>query len=331
MLIDEATITVKAGNGGNGSASFKRNAQTARGGPDGGNGGNGGNLYFQGIDDITALTEFRYKKELRAEDGVSGGRQNLYGRNGKDLIVFVPLGTLVKNLQSNEVFEITDKNEKIMIAKGGKGGRGNNEFKTATNQAPHYAEKGEPGEQKRLFLELKLIADIGLIGLPNAGKSSLLSVLTNAHPKIGDYPFTTLEPNLGVMSTTLSGKSKRIGLIIDDIPGLIEGASQGKGLGDKFLRHVEKTKVLVHCLDSLSGNIKIDYQTVRKELEQYSPQLLEKNELLVLTKSDLVDEATIKKNRKVAEKLNANTIVMSIYSDQDLEQLKAKILEFSQK
>jgi GTPase len=316
MLIDEATITVKAGNGGNGAATFKRNAQTAKGGPDGGNGGNGGDVYAQGVDDIMALTEFRYKKSVRGEDGVNGAKQNLYGRNGKELIVHFPVGTFITNQVTKDVFEILDTTTKILLAQGGKGGRGNNEFKTATNQTPYYAEKGEQGEQKRFFLELKLIADVGLIGLPNSGKSSLLSVLTNAHPKIGDYPFTTLEPNLGVMS----------GLIIADIPGLIEGASEGRGLGDKFLRHVEKTKVLIHCLDCKSDNFERDYETVRKELKEYKSDLTVKNELLVLTKSDLVNQGGIKKLSKIADKLNKNNLLVSIYDDQSLAELKAKIL-----
>jgi GTP-binding protein len=321
MLIDEASITVKAGNGGNGAATFKRNAQTAKGGPDGGNGGNGGNVYAQGINDIMALMEFRYKKSVIGEDGVNGRKQNLYGRNGKELVVFFPIGTFITDINKKETFEILDTTTRILLAQGGKGGRGNNEFKTATNQTPYYAEKGEQGEQKRFFLELKLIADIGLIGLPNSGKSSLLSVLTNAHPKIGDYPFTTLEPNLGVLE----------GLIIADIPGLIEGASEGRGLGDKFLRHVEKTKVLIHCLDCQSENFERDYQTVRKELKEYKSDLTVKNELLVLTKSDLVKPEEIKKLLKIANKLNSNNLVVSIYDDQSLEELQVKILTLTQK
>jgi len=321
MLIDEATITVKAGNGGNGAVTFKRNAQTAKGGSDGGNGGNGGDVYVVGINDFTTLTEFRYKKNVRAEDGVKGGKQNLYGRNGKGLVIQIPVGTQVVNLATKESFEVLDTTSKILIAKGGKGGRGNNEFKTATNQTPYYAEKGEAGEQKRFFLELKLIADIGLIGLPNSGKSSLLSVLTNAHPKIGNYQFTTLEPNLGVLS----------GLVIADIPGLIEGASQGKGLGDKFLKHIEKTRILIHCIDLLSTDLKTDYQTIRKELEVYNPDLLSKKELLVLTKTDLVDEKTLKKSMKIAEKLNQDYLTVSIYDTESLSVLKAKILQLSQK
>src|ERR1035437_4214292 len=321
MLIDEATITVKAGNGGKGKASFKRNAQTAKGGPDGGNGGNGADVYAQGVDDIMALMEFRYKKSVRGEDGVGGGKQNLYGRNGEELVVLFPVGTFITDQESKEVIEITDTITKILLAKGGKGGRGNNEFKTATNQTPYFAEKGDQGQNKRFFLELKLIADVGLIGLPNSGKSSLLDVLTNAHPKIGDYSFTTLEPNLGVMN----------GLIIADIPGLIEGASEGRGLGDKFLRHVEKTKVLIHCIDCKSADFKKDYKTIRKELKEYTSDLTVKNELLVLTKSDLVEPKEIQKLLKIAAKLNKNNLAVSVYADKSLAELKAKILELTQK
>lgn len=321
MLIDEVTISVRGGNGGHGRVSFKRNAQTAKGGPDGGNGGNGGNLYCIGINDFTALSQFAYTKSIAAEDGVSGGKQNLYGRNGKDKLMQVPLGTVITDLDTNETFEVNSPSEQILIAKGGNGGRGNNEFKSATIQAPTFRELGEDGQARKLKLELKLIADVGLIGLPNAGKSSLLEALTNAHPKVANYPFTTLEPNLGVLG----------GLVIADIPGLIEGASLGKGLGDRFLRHIERTSVLVHCLDLTTLDIKADYETIRKELKVYNPQLLSKNELLVLTKSDLVDSKFLKKNIKIVQKLNPNHLVISIYDDKSLEKLKAKILELSQK
>lgn len=312
MLIDEATVIVRSGKGGNGAVSFKRNAQTAKGGPDGGNGGNGGNVYFQGINDITALTEFRYKKKIIGEDGIKGGKQNLYGRNGKETIVFLPIGTFVTDLSSKESFEIGNTTDKILIVSGGKGGRGNNEFKSATNQTPYYAEKGGLGEERKLFLELKLIADVGLIGLPNSGKSSLLSVLTRAHPKIGDYPFTTLEPNLGVLS----------GIVIADIPGLIEGASQGKGLGIKFLKHIEKTKMLVHCLDIQSEDLKKDYKTVRSELIEYGKNLSQKEEIVLLTKSDLLDKEKIKSKINVVKKLNKNAFAVSIYNEEELYSLK---------
>src|SRR5260221_6772227 len=230
MLVDDVTIHIQAGYGGDGSAYLKRNAQTAKGGPDGGNGGNGGNLYFQGVDDILGLAEFRFKKDIKAEDGVNGGKQNLYGRAGKDIYVKIPIGTHVLDTQTSEVWEITDSTSKILLARGGIGGRGNNEFKSATNQTPRFAEKGTPGQERTIHLQLKLIADIGFIGLPNAGKSSLLKALTNATPKIANYPFTTLEPHLGMMN----------GITLADIPGLIEGASTGRGLGIQFLKHAEQ-------------------------------------------------------------------------------------------
>lgn len=318
MLIDEADILIKAGDGGNGSASFKRNAQTSRGGPDGGNGGNGGNVYIKGVDDITLLIAFRYTKEVRAEDGVNGAKQNLYGRNGKDTILNLPLGTYIKDLKTNEVFEVNSK-EPFLIARGGKGGRGNNEFKSATNQAPKFAEKGEKGEERRVQLVLKLIADVGLIGLPNSGKSTLLSILTNAHPKIGNYPFTTLEPNLGVMD----------GLILADIPGLIEGASSGKGLGIKFLRHVEKTKILIHCIDIENEDIKKTYETIRKELAEYDESLTQKREILLLTKSDLVDKKIVEKKLKIAKKLNNDSYAISVYDDLVINEFKEKLVEFT--
>lgn len=314
MLIDDVTITVKAGNGGNGAVSFRRNAQTPRGGPDGGNGGNGGDVYFEGIDDILGLREFQFKKKLMAEDGVAGARNNLYGRNAEDLTIKIPIGTKATDVNTGEVIEISQKGQRILIARGGKGGRGNNEFKSATVQAPRFAEKGTPGEERVFHLELGIIADIGLVGLPNAGKSSLLSVITNANPKIGDYPFTTLEPNLGVLNH----------LIIADIPGLIEGASKGKGLGDKFLKHVEKTKELVHCIDA-SEDISKVYKTVKEELKTYSEELSKKPELLLITKTDNLDEKQLKEKIKEAKKLNKNVETISIYDDDSIEKFK-KIL-----
>lgn len=312
MLIDEVVIKAKAGNGGNGAVSFIRNSRTSRGGPDGGNGGNGGDVYVQGINDISSLQVFQYTKEVNAEEGVAGGKNKLFGRNGKDLVVRVPLGTLVTDLSDHSSFEITDLETKVLVAKGGRGGRGNNEFKSATIQAPKYRELGEKGDEKQLKLELKLIADIGIIGLPNAGKSSLLSVLTNAHPKIGDYPFTTLEPNLGVMD----------GLILADIPGLIEGAHSGKGLGDRFLKHIERTKILVHCIDSVSSDILKDYEVVRKELGQFNEKLLEKQEIILITKTDNVSKERVGEIRKMFKEIKKEIYTISIYDDMNIEELK---------
>ena len=316
MLVDNINLIIKAGNGGNGAATFLRNEMTAKGGPDGGNGGNGGNIYFQGSTNVNDLREFRYKKKILALDGVAGKHKKLFGKNAEDLTILLPLGTRITDINSNKIIEIINDKTPILIAKGGKGGRGNTEFKSATNQTPRFAEKGTSGEEKKLFLELRIIADVGLIGLPNAGKSSLLSVLTNANPKIGDYAFTTLEPNIGVMNTHA----------IADIPGLIEGASKGKGLGVEFLKHIEKTKVLVHCIDSSNENVEKAYSTIRNEFEQYNSSLLDKPEIILLTKTDLADETQIKKNVKILEKKHKKVFTCSIYDQKSLNRLK-QVLE----
>ncbi len=312
MLVDNINLIVKAGNGGDGAATFLRSEGKAKGGPDGGNGGNGGNVYFLGSTNTNDLREFRYKKTIAAQDGIPGKHKKLFGKNAEHLTIFLPLGTRVTDTVSGQVIEITNTTTPILVAKGGKGGRGNDEFKSATNQAPRYAEKGTLGEEKKLFLELRIIADVGLIGLPNAGKSSLLSVLTNATPKIGDYPFTTLEPNIGML-----GKHA-----IADIPGLIEGASKGKGLGVEFLKHVEKNKVLVHCIDSTDENVYKTYSVVRNEFEQYNSSLLDKPEIILLTKIDLADEEKIKKNVKILKKIGKKVLTASIYHPETLISLK---------
>ncbi len=305
MLIDDVKISVKAGDGGDGAATLRRDGQTAKGGPDGGNGGNGGNIYVVGINDVTGLQQFQYKKTISAENGIKGGRQNMYGRNGVDTIISLPIGTFIEDLNTKETWEITDTTTKILIAKGGHGGRGNNEFKTATNQTPQYAEKGEPGQERSLHFILRLIADIGFIGLPNAGKSSLLKALTNAKPKIGNYPFTTLEPNLGVMDH----------YIIADIPGLIEGASLGKGLGIKFLKHVEKTTILFHFIDSTEKDVLKTYTTVRNELEKFNASLLQKKEIILLTKTDLISEAELNEKINQLSLFKKEILTVSIYDN----------------
>lgn len=312
MLVDNVTLLIKAGNGGNGSASLLHNGLTFKGGPDGGNGGNGGNIYFQGSTNINDLREFRFKKKIIAQDGVAGGRQKLFGKNAPDMTILVPLGTSITDLNSEKIYEITDTKRLLLIASGGKGGRGNNEFKSATNQTPMYAEKGTPGQEKKLFLELRLIAEIGLIGLPNAGKSSLLSVLTNATPKIANYPFTTLEPNIGMLGSHP----------IADIPGLIEGAASGKGLGAKFLKHIEKTKILVHCIELTEDNAEERYATVRHEFEHFNQSLLEKPEIILLTKTDLVDDKTIQKYKDMFEKKGKQVLTCSVYDQMSVESLR---------
>lgn len=319
MLIDDISITIQAGKGGNGKVSFHRNAQTSKGGPNGGNGGTGGNVYIQGINDITGLEQFRYKKILKAEDGVDGGKNNLFGRRGEDLIIHLPIGTTITD-EYNNALEITNTTTKILWARGGKGGRGNNEFKTATNQTPLFAEKGEKGEGKKVNLSLRLIADIGLIGLPNAGKSSLLKSLTNAKPRIDSYPFTTLEPNLGVMISNQN-------IILADIPGLIKGASQGKGLGITFLKHIEKTKLLLHCIDSSSSDLLKDYKIVREEFEKYNLELIQKQTCIVLTKIDLLSAKELEKKKSRFEKMNLLVLCVSIYDADSLEGLKKTIMQ----
>ncbi len=315
MLVDNVIITVRAGNGGNGAVSFRRNEGNPRGGPDGGNGGKGGDVYLEGVNDLTALRKFRFKKEYSAENGISGKKKNLFGRNAKDLYLKVPLGTLITTTEDEVIGEITNEGEKILIVKGGAGGRGNNEFKSATNQAPRYAEKGEKGEEKIIHLELRLIADVGFVGLPNAGKSTLLSLLTNATPRIGNYPFTTLEPNLGMMDK----------IVLADIPGLIEGASSGKGLGIKFLKHIEKTKLLVHCIDITEKDVLHAYNLVRNEFSLYKKEILKKTEIIVLTKSDLVNEEELEKKRKKLRALDKKIIIVSVYAQESIRSLQEAI------
>lgn len=309
MLVDDVTITVKAGDGGNGAVAFF----AMKGGPAGGNGGKGGDIYLIGTSDIEALSQFKFKKSLQAQNGENGGRSHKDGKNGQDLYVPVPIGTRIAVDNSRWIYEIQDTKNPFLLAKGGKGGRGNDEFKSSTNQTPRFAEKGVLGQEKKVHLELRLIANIGFIGLPNAGKSSLLATLTNASPKIADYPFTTLEPNLGVM---LGGK-----IILADIPGLIEGASTGRGLGIKFLKHIEKTQLLAHCIDVTGENPLEAYATVRAEFEKYNPELLEKKEIIILTKTDLVTKIELKKKIKLLQKINKSIVTVSILDDESLKEL----------
>lgn len=317
-MVDEVIIQVKAGNGGDGAATFLRNALTAKGGPNGGNGGNGGNVFLLGSHNISDLQTFRYKKKWSAEDGIKGAHNNLFGRNGEDLIIEVPLGSRITNIVTQETMDITKPNEKVLVAIGGKGGRGNNEFKSAQNQTPTYKEFGEKGEEKEFKIELLLIAEIGLIGLPNAGKSSLLESLTNASPKVGAYPFTTLEPNLGVMDN----------IILADIPGLIEGASQGKGLGTKFLKHIKRTKFLLHCIESVNENPLETYNTVRKEFEEYGSEISEKPEIVLITKSDLVSPEKLEEIKEKLKSIKKEILHVSIYNFEELKELEKSLKKF---
>jgi GTP-binding protein len=286
MFVDEAQIWVKAGDGGNGCISFRREKYVPKGGPDGGDGGRGGDVYFEAVGDMNTLLDFTGRHHWRAENGKPGLGKNMYGQAGKDLVIRVPPGTLIYDADLNLLLkDLNEVGMKVLICRGGKGGKGNKAFATSTNQAPRIAEPGKPGQERNLRLELKLIADIGLVGMPNAGKSTLLSRCSAARPKIAAYPFTTLEPVLGIVE--LTGFRR---FVMADIPGLIEGASRGAGLGHDFLRHIERTRIIVHILDimPLDGSDPIDnYHAIRNELARYSETLAAKEEVIVANKIDL--------------------------------------------
>lgn len=310
MLIDDIKIEVTAGHGGKGCVGFNKNLMSL--GPAGGSGGKGGSVIFEGVSDLNALGQFRYKKQVEAPNGRDGKGQFCDGPDGKDLLVKIPVGTVIHNLDTNEDTEITKIDQKILIAKGGHGGRGNFLFRSSKNTTPKESEEGKLGEHYNLRLELKLIADIGFVGLPNVGKSSLLNEITNASAKVANYQFTTLEPNLGV----------HYGLILADIPGLIEGASVGKGLGIKFLKHVERTKILFHFISAESENPLENYETIRKELGAYNKDLLKKPEYIFLSKTDLVPPKEVTKKLKVLKKISSNIFPISIHDWDQLQKVK---------
>jgi len=313
MLIDEVQIKVSAGHGGKGAVAFDKNKGAI--GPCGGNGGRGGSVIFEGISDLAALEHFRFQKDLDAKKGGDGRGQFVDGEDGNDLVLKLPVGTVIHNLSTGFEREIVSVGQQVIVARGGQGGKGNYKFRSAKNTSPKEFQPGLPGEEYELRLELKLIADVGFVGLPNVGKSTLLNLLTKAKAKVANYEFTTLEPNLGVY----------YGLILADIPGLIEGASEGKGLGIKFLRHIERTKVLFHFISANSPDLSNDYKTIRSELSAYNPLLAQKNEYLILTKTDEIADGDIKTKLVEAKKLNKNAIGISMYDDASLEAVK-KIL-----
>lgn len=288
MFIDSARIYVRAGNGGNGMVSFHTEKYVPNGGPDGGDGGRGGSVVFYADDNRSTLQDFRFKRKYSAEDGEKGGRRKCYGKSGTDLVLPVPVGTIIKDADTGRVLaDLTEPGQKAIIAKGGRGGKGNIHFANSVRQAPNFARAGEPGEEFNLLVELKLLADVGLVGYPNVGKSTLLSVITAAKPKIADYPFTTIEPNLGVVAVDDTS------FVVADIPGLIEGAHTGLGLGLAFLRHIERTRMLIHVID-VSGSEDRDpvedFDNINAELEAYHPGLSERPQVIALNKIDMVDE-----------------------------------------
>ena len=317
-FLDQAKIYIKAGDGGSGSASFRREKFIEYGGPDGGDGGNGGSVIFESERNLNTLIDFRYAQHFKAENGFSGSKRNRTGANGKDLIIKVPVGTQIYEEDNNTlIYDFVKNKEKYLVANGGLGGLGNVRFKSSTNRAPKKKTNGKTGEEFWVWLQLKVIADIGIIGLPNAGKSSLLSALTRAKPKVASYPFTTIDPNLGV--TYYNNKE----VTLADIPGLVEGAHKGVGLGDKFLRHVERCKMLVHLIDLSEENLFDNYLKVKNELTKYDSKLGEKREIIVFNKLDLFSKKDIDKKIKMFKsKIKKNYEIISVFNKNDILKIK---------
>ncbi len=325
-FIDYVKIYVKSGRGGAGSAHLKREKYRPKAGPDGGDGGKGGSIIVKGNKQFWTLLHLKYQKHIIAEDGVSGMRDTWKGKDGKDVIIEVPLGTVAKDAETGEIlFEITEDNQTEIIAKGGRGGLGNVHFKSSTNQTPRYAQPGEDCEEGWKILELKVLADIGLVGFPNAGKSTLLSSISAAKPKIADYPFTTLVPQLGIVD--VDGKHS---FAMADIPGIIEGASEGKGLGLRFLRHIERNPLLLFLIPADSNDVRKDYEVLLNELKKYNPELLDKKRILAISKCDLADQEILEGIKKTLPQ-DLPCYMFSSFSKQGLKQLVFGIWELLEK
>ena len=310
MFIDELTLNIWAGKGGDGIVSWRHEKGIDHAGPGGGDGGRGGNVYIKGVRDIGRLSEYKFIKDFKAEDGEAGKGNLMHGAAGKDLTIELPIGSVIKHTETGNEIEILDE-EPIFFLKGGWGGYGNDHFKGPANQRPKESTPGKPGQGGEFFIELKLVVDLGLVGLPNAGKSSLLNSITNAKAKVGNYQFTTLAPNLGSL----------YGFVIADIPGLIEGAGEGKGLGFKFLRHISRTKMLLHCISCEHEDVMEVYNTIRNELEKYDPELVKKPEAILFTKSDLIDESKLSSNVDLFKKQGKDVFTLSIIDDNSIKNL----------
>ena len=324
-FLDQAKIYIKAGNGGSGSASFRREKFVEYGGPDGGDGGDGGSIIVQSDRNLNTLIDFRYAQHFKAQHGKPGSKRNKTGANGEDLILKVPLGTQLYEEDNNTlIYDFTKNKEKYLVASGGKGGLGNVRFKSSTNRAPRKKTNGKLGEEFWIWLQLKVIADIGIIGKPNAGKSSLLAALTRAKPKIANYPFTTINPNLGV--SYYGGKE----ITLADIPGLVEGAHKGVGLGDKFLRHIERCKILLHLIDLSEDDLLNSYKKIKSELSNYDKDLIKKKEIIFFNKSDLLDDNEInEKLKEFKKKIKTKYEVVSVYSGKDIRKIKKLLLNYA--
>ena len=322
-FLDQAKIYIKAGNGGSGSASFRREKFIEYGGPDGGDGGDGGSIIVECDRNLNTLIDFRYAQHFKAHHGNAGSKRNKTGANGKDLVLKVPVGTQIYEEDNNTlIYDFTKNKEKYLVASGGKGGLGNVRFKSSTNRAPKKKTNGKIGEEFWIWLQLKVIADVGIIGKPNAGKSSLLAALTRAKPKIANYPFTTINPNLGV--TYYDGKE----VTLADIPGLVEGAHKGVGLGDKFLRHIERCKVLLHLIDISEDDLLNVYKKIKFELSTYDKNLTKKKEIIFFNKSDLLEKMEItEKLKEFKKKVKAKYEVISVYSNKDIQKIKKLLIK----
>jgi GTP-binding protein len=325
-FVDYVKICCRSGKGGAGSAHFRREKFEPRGGPDGGDGGRGGHIIVKGNAQLWTLLHLKYRKHVIAEPGQGGMGALKSGKEGEDIILEVPLGTIAKDAETGNIeFEITDDGQEFIIVPGGRGGLGNNHFKTSTNQAPHYAQPGEPGKEEWKILELKVLADVGLVGFPNAGKSTLLSVLSAAKPEIADYPFTTLVPNLGMVKYR-DYKS----FVMADIPGIIEGAAEGKGLGHRFLRHIERNALLLFMIPCDTKDIIAEYNVLLSELEKFNPELLDKRRLLAITKADMLDEQMMNEMRELLPK-DLNTVFISAVAQMNIDQLKDTLWQMMNK
>ncbi len=303
MFCDELKIKLQAGNGGDGCIAFRREKFVARGGPNGGDGGNGGDILIKTNPNLNTLSHLAHKKAYKAQKGENGMGSNMYGKRGESLEIEVPVGTIIFNSDKSKVVaDLSKEGDEIVIAKGGKGGMGNAHFVSSIRQAPRFAENGEPGEEKEIIMELKLVADVGIIGLPSAGKSTLISVISNAKPKIAEYHFTTLIPNLGLVDMSKFGGDSTESFLVADIPGLIEGASQGKGLGHQFLKHIARTQILIHVIDGYLENADINYKTINKELKDFDKTLAKKPQIVVINKIDLLNEETLAAKKKELRK-----------------------------